>query len=150
MKTVGVPVTLLIVAAALTAATCDLTGPDERSESSCRTWSPGTLAAMLATIESSSQPVFSVPWLSYKTEAKLYALFCLAAANIASCPRNESGPMKAHGFVSMRTFPFRTYFETSVGSAVVSKFWQIGHCRSMKMTICTGANGEPRESPFCG
>src|SRR5438045_3483206 len=58
--------------------------------------------------------------------------------------------MNAHGFVSMRSLPGRTYFETSVGSEVVSKFWQIGHCTSMKITICTGANGEPRKSPFCG
>src|SRR5204862_2081831 len=95
-------------------------------------------------------PVFSVPRLSYRTEANLYALFCFAAANIAAWPRVESGPMNAHGFVSMRSLPARTYFETRVGSVVVSKFWQMGHWRSMYMTIWTGANGEPRKSPFCG
>src|SRR5581483_11541599 len=97
-----------------------------------------------------SQPVFSVPWLSYRSAAKLNALFCFAAANVAAWPRLESGPMKAHAFMTTFTFFVRMYLVRMSGNTCVSNCWQIGHWRSMYSVSVTGANGQPRVVPVCG
>jgi len=63
-KTEGVPVTLSACTWEVTCEASALTLEELRSESSCGTFSPGTLSAALTTIASLNQPVFSVPWLS--------------------------------------------------------------------------------------
>ena len=51
----------------------------------------------------------------------------LVRRRVAAWPRFESGPMKAHGFMTTFTFFARMYLVTMSGKTCVSNCWQIGH-----------------------